>query len=681
MHSINHFFTPGKKTILLSLFIFNSFLVSSQIAISNQGSVPDSIIAHFAGKGLAISNVTISCDQNAYGSFSNGNSTNLGLSNGIILSTGSVSDVPGANTSASTTTDFSNGNDCNDPQLSSMLSNAQDKTYDCCILEFDIVPTCNQLSIRFVFGSEEYPEFVNQGVYDMFGFFISGPKPGGGNYTNQNIAALPNGTVVNIDNINNTVNSTYYASNNNGTTLQYDGFTTAITSTLALFPCQTYHFKMAIADVGDGLYDSGVFVDFIECSNAMSLSLTSTPPSGCNINDGAANINVSNGYPPFTYTWSPAPGGGQGTANATGLASNMTYTVYVNDTLSCSPTDSSVVTLSGGPVVTTNAVSTTSCPNQATSLSATSSPAGGTYLWAPGGASTSTINVQVASTTTYTVVYNVNGCIGTDTATVTVNPPQINISGLQTDTSHCNHPDGNISGLNVAAGTSPYTYSWYDALTNQLIQSGSPDLSNIEPGTYYLVVTDAMSCSDTSRVTVPNMDGVQVTLNGTPLTGYSPLSSSFIAGTTVPVTTYNWNFNNNASLNTPVPNSNYTFTTPGTYFVAVAVADTYGCVDTAYVTVIVDENVVIEIPNVFTPNGDVVNPLFEIHTKGVKAMHLLIYDRWGLLMSEKEDVNPSWDGITKGGKDAPEGTYYYVLDYTTSKNEQGKSAGYILLAR
>ena len=86
-----------------------------------------------------------------------------------------------------------------DPELQSLEPLAE---YDCCILEFDVIPTCNTLLIRFVFGSEEYPEYVNSSFNDAFGFFVTGTNPSGANYNNTNVATLPdNTTIVSVDNV------------------------------------------------------------------------------------------------------------------------------------------------------------------------------------------------------------------------------------------------------------------------------------------------------------------------------------------------------------------------------------------------------------------------------------------------------------------------------------------------
>src|SRR5207248_698687 len=85
----------------------------------------------------------------------------------------------------------------------------------------------------------------------------------------------------------------------------------------------------------------------------------------------------------------------------------------------CSNTGSGTVTLNAAPTVAVN--SQTICAGQSATLTATPSTGGGTYLWAPGGQTTSSITVSPASTTTYTVTYNLGGCSNTGSGTVTLN--------------------------------------------------------------------------------------------------------------------------------------------------------------------------------------------------------------------------------------------------------------------
>ena len=258
--------------------------------------------------------------------FTNGATTDIGIPTGLVMTTGNVADInaPGANFMST-----DNGTNCNDPQLNALEPLANN---DCCILEFDVVPTCDELQIRFVFGSEEYPEWVSSGYNDAFGFFISGPDPNGGNYNNENVAVLPDGnTIVSIDNVNANLNQAFYVDNALGTTNVFDAFTTVLISDVSVVPCQSYHFKLAIADAGDPFWDSGVFVDFLECSTALETTVSSSPVS-CAGSDGTASVNASGGFPGYTYSWNTTPP--QTTATATGLDPGI-YEVSVDDAGGC----------------------------------------------------------------------------------------------------------------------------------------------------------------------------------------------------------------------------------------------------------------------------------------------------------------------------------------------------------
>ena len=121
----------------------------------------------------------------------------------------------------------------------------------------DIVATGSQLEFSYVFASEEYPEYVNTGFNDVFAFFISGPGISG----IQNIAMAPNSTEpVSINTINDQQNAQYYVDNANGMDIQFDGYTTELIATANVVPDESYHVKIAIADVSDAVFDSGIFL-------------------------------------------------------------------------------------------------------------------------------------------------------------------------------------------------------------------------------------------------------------------------------------------------------------------------------------------------------------------------------------------------------------------------------------
>lgn len=501
----------------------------SQLVVNPTQNIT-TIMNGLLGGGITYSNVAINCPTNAMGTFT-ANATNLGINNGVMLTTGACVNAIGPNSSPSTGT--CNNTTFVDPQLTTIEPNA---IFDFCMLEFDVVPQCTTLQIRFVFGSEEYPEWVSAGVNDAFGFFISGPGPAcqPNFYNNTNVATLPNNvTPVSIDNVNSITNNAYYVDNTGGATIQYDGFTTVLTRTINVCPCQTYRFKIAIADGGDCIYDSGVFVDFFQCSAPIAPTATFTP-SGCNCT-GTATANATGGQPPYQYSWTPS---NQTTQTITGLCPG-TYTVWVKDAVSCSqyvPT-TVVVTGSGGPSATASQQGTIACFGGSTG-SAIVTPSGGNspyiYLWTPSGQTTQTATGLSAGTYTV-VVSDANGCT-TQTTVVVTQPTQIAATATQQSQVSCFGGSNGTATANPSGGTPGYTYLWTPS--GQTTQTAT----GLTAGTYTVVVNDANGCSTQTTVIVNQAAQLSVTqtqinilCNGL-CTG---IATATIGGGTSPYS-YNW---------------------------------------------------------------------------------------------------------------------------------------------
>lgn len=117
---------------------------------------------------------------------------------------------------------------------------------------------------------------------------------------------------------------------------------------------------------------------------------------------------------------------------------------------------------------------------------------------------------------------------------------------------------------------------------------------------------------------------------------------------------------------------------PGTYPVMLVVVTQQGCVDTVYSAVVITRTGEIEMPNVFSPNGDGFNDTFRpIEMTGFEGV-LEIYNRWGQLLFSTKLLERGWDG-TDGGAEVPEGTYYYVV--TGSGAEGAVRKGHVTLTR
>ncbi|HXP51136.1 MAG TPA: choice-of-anchor L domain-containing protein, partial [Bacteroidia bacterium] len=195
-----------------------------------------------------------------------GTKSNIGINNGILMTTGSVAIAAGAYNP------LSQGLSNNLPGDSALSVLCNDSTFDACILEFDFIPYADTVSFDFAFGSQEYPTFTCCPENDVFAFFISGPGIVGA----KNMAVVPGTTTpVSVSSINGNwtcstsgrcvgtccnSNVQYYIDNGTGTTVGYGGFTT-IMKALSQVQCgQVYHIKIAIADSYDHIFDSGVFL-------------------------------------------------------------------------------------------------------------------------------------------------------------------------------------------------------------------------------------------------------------------------------------------------------------------------------------------------------------------------------------------------------------------------------------
>jgi hypothetical protein len=215
-----------------------------------------------AGPGVTINSATLVGVDGQQGTFSNGTG-NLPFESGILLTSGQVSNAPGPNNQVAAGTSLGTAGR---PELTALAGNT---TYDANVLTIHFTPTASQVNFQFVFGSEEYNEYVGSQFNDVFAFYLNG----------NNIALIPGtSTPITINNVNCGSNPQYY--NNNDpvnttsggcvamgfpTDLQYDGLVGGLGS-LPLFatgmvtPGVDNVIELEIADTSDHIFDSGVFI-------------------------------------------------------------------------------------------------------------------------------------------------------------------------------------------------------------------------------------------------------------------------------------------------------------------------------------------------------------------------------------------------------------------------------------
>ena len=235
--------------------------------------------AYLENSATQVSNLSYVGDPLAYGHFSNSNPS-FSLNYGLILTSGKATNAIGPNNASAMSY---NSSGPSSPLLDSIIPQ---NTQDAAILEFDIISCDTVYSISFIFGSEEYLEWVNSSFNDCAGIFVSGPSPTGGFYENQNFALIP-GTNANIcvNNINNINNAAYYNSNGSGATpgteaIQYDGYTDPFNANIPIIPGQVYHIIIAIADGGDSVGDSGIFIKAGDQESLQDVSISIQSPYG-----------------------------------------------------------------------------------------------------------------------------------------------------------------------------------------------------------------------------------------------------------------------------------------------------------------------------------------------------------------------------------------------------------------
>ncbi len=272
----------------LYLFATLSFLMTynvlqAQLYIDDEISVEQMVMDFFDGDCVTVSNIVYTGADESSAYFEAAN-TDLNIPAGIFIGSGMAESVIGPSTSGSTTSNMGTPGDTD------LNNEVQAVTYDAAVIEMDIVSTIDDtLMFYYVFGSEEYNEWVGVGFNDVFAFYVSGAGING----MQNIATVPGtNSPASINNINLDSNAVYYINyvENGGMDTELDGITTELPASFVALANETYHIKIAIADVVDASFDSGVFIG-VESLCGDSLV---TPPAEASISLDGNTITIIN---------------------------------------------------------------------------------------------------------------------------------------------------------------------------------------------------------------------------------------------------------------------------------------------------------------------------------------------------------------------------------------------------
>lgn len=763
------------------------------------------------GPGVKVSNISYTGAKNTIGSFTATN-TNLGISSGIVMTTGTVVNngkgPQGPNNSAESGFD----NKASGFSLLDKLVGGGVSTENAAYLQMDIVPLADTVRFRYVFGSEEYPEYVGSKFNDVFAFFISGPGIAG----QQNIAKLPNGTPVTINNVNAGLNSAYFVENGDGTQspynsspkyIQYDGFTKVMTAESRVQCGQTYHLILAIADAGDGKYDSGIFLEANSLKSNVDMTFESTisyqaytepnslaegcvdatisikrsgfnlPPVSIPITVSGTATNGNSGTPGADYGPKlPASvnfqqGETQKIINFSAFGDNLlegTETILLSflakdgcgnpkpvelDFQIKDPEPLSVTVESGKPT----------CPGDKVEVVANVKGGVGpfTYRWNTG-ETTSSIFVNPSSTSVYTVTVS-DDCLTisvTGSGTVSVPVPQpLTLHQTPNITEICPYITKTLES-NVTGGTPPYIYQWsateppvlgtdstqevtprvstvysievkdqcgeiavdyitYLITSPELTLQMSPDveicpkdsvLISVTPSgghpvpdwKYYYSWKHDKTLKDSSiwvkpyktttyEVSVWDSCGTFTVEGTTKVTIVKPTANFTILSPVrfqnLPITfqnltqngiNYRWDFGDGNTSTRVHPNNTYLDT--GVYIISLIAEDEKGCLDSIKKTITIEEEYYVYVPNAFTPSSGRINETFKASLVGIKTVDISIFNRWGEIVFESDDLSFSWDGRYKGAPAQP-GLYTYKMTCLTNSRIPLYFTGHVAIIR
>lgn len=391
-----------------------------------------------------------------------------------------------------------------------------------------------------------------------------------------------------------------------------------------------------------------------------------------NDSTGAISIDVTNGTPPYIYTWTP---GNYNTEDISGLPAG-TYTVQITDTFGCGSGFSSITRVLTQPaqIMLSATPTNVACNGGSTgsvSLAVDSAVLPiASYHWS-NNATTQNINNVPAGTYVVEVTDN-NGC-KRDTSVEVTEPTAIDVTADVSDLNCYATGDGAIT-LNVSGGTPgtpAYTYTWSDtSLTSTASQSG------LAAGTYYATVTDGNGCSFLDSFTVTQPDTLTLTASADTIIAIGYTANLDVLSTTGGTGSLSYEWTPAASINDPT-SANTTATPSETTDYLVVGTDANGCKAADTVHVKVDINL-ITVPDGFTPNGDGRNDVFQLLTSPtVSVTEFKIFNRWGQLLSS--DVN-GWDGTFKG-KPQPMETYVYQATIKLPDGSNVAKSGDFILIR
>lgn len=287
------------------------------------------------------------------------------------------------------------------------------------------------------------------------------------------------------------------------------------------------------------------------------------------------------------------------------------------------------------------------------------------YVWDNGLGYGQNHVITPEETHTYTVTVG-DGCSQpiTGDMTVTVSPP-LNYT-IETSPIICEGDTGFIKVI-VPPG-SPYQFNWSNdsALHSTEIEALT--------GYYELTVLDTLTqCAASELIEIPDYSTVYADFSLIPNNNdcLNTLQISFLDAS-LGAQNGQWDFGDGSTEAYQYgvyPSHNYS--TPGQYTVSLRIENEGGCESVKTQTFCIALANDIVVPNAFSPNGDLVNDIFRAVGINITNFSMEIYNRWGVLLFETNDMTQGWDG-RYAGKDMEIGAYVYQINYTVGNKTRSQ---------
>ena len=662
-----------KKYLFVLFVILISFTKTFSQSISTSESLTATQLVEnvlFNTSCATVTNVSVSggnfiSGEKSWGYF-NVNGSSFPFSDGIILSTGRISNAVGPNSFISD--DGGSMGWGTDFDLNQALSIFN--TMNATVLEFDFVPYGDKISFDYIFASEEYHDTATCIYSDGFAFLLK--AVGGSSY--QNLALIPNTTIpVKVTTVHPEIpgscaaqNEQYFGSFNNvNHPTNFNGQTAILTAKADVIPGTSYHIKLVIADEGNYRYDSAIFLKGSSFNFGVDLGadrLFATQNPVCPNETITLNATSTATNYQWNFNGNPIPGATNSTYTLTPPYTSTQDGVYsVDVTYNPTCTITSDITLEFSPDLIINQQVYDFCDTDEDGITTVSLssiiptlysnlPANFTVNFYESLTSTTPLPLSFQNTipfsqTIFAKVAN-NSCY--TAIPVTLNMLTFGATIADESIGICN---GNAATLVADSGFASYLWN-----TGEAPQS----ISVSSAGTYTVVIENSNGCTKTKTFTVVTSE--IATIEAIVINGLDENNSVEI------IVSGNGNYLYSLDgVNYQESNVFYNLN-QGDYFVFVF--DTNQCGTAG------KEFTMIGIPKFFTPNDDGINDYWNI--KGLKTATnskstVSIFNRYGKLIKQISAVGKGWDGKVNGTL-SPSDDYWFFVTLEDGNTAKGHFA-------